>query len=79
MELGRYLNTERQKKVSHGLKADRYHEVITYNPSTIKPGETLDVRIPKLDAHRVIVPGSLQLTFNLETTCLLYTSPSPRD
>ena len=68
MESGNYLNTYRTKRIKQGIKAKRNHEVITHNPNTIKPGETLYVKIPKLEKNCLIVPESLKLTFNLTTS-----------
>ena len=42
--------------------------VATHNQSIAYPGETLYVRIPKLDNNKVIVPNSLMLTFNFVIT-----------
>jgi hypothetical protein len=62
---GNYLNPSRQHRIPLGFKADVHHEVITHNPSSATPGENLCVRIPKLEANRLLVPGTLQLTFDL--------------
>lgn len=65
---GKHLNPSRQARVSLGMKADRHHEVITHNPSSASPGETLYVRIPKLQANTLLVPGTIRLTFDLGST-----------
>lgn len=62
---GKHLNPSRQSRTPLGVKADRHHEVITHNPSSVSPGETLYVRIPKLQVNTLLVPGSLKLTFDL--------------
>jgi len=62
---GNLLDPARHKRQPLGLKADRQYHSITHNPSSIKAGETLYVRVPKLKRDVLIVPGSLKLTFNL--------------
>ena len=47
------------------MKAERTVKRITFNPTEANPGETLYVRVPKLDENEVIVAGSLALVFNI--------------
>ena len=61
---GDYLNPTKISRKVWGIKAESTHHVTTHNPSSAYPGETLYVRIPKLDKSKVIVPNSLLLTFN---------------
>ena len=61
---GDYLNPSRISRKVLGLKSENTHHVQTHNPSSANPGETLYVRIPKLDKSTVIVPNSLMLTFD---------------
>lgn len=39
--------------------------IVTHNPSSIEPGQTLQVRFPNLGEHDVIVPGSFFISFAL--------------
>ncbi len=64
---GKYLDPYRSKKFPKGIKAKRNYEVITHNPNTVNPGETLYVKMPQLEHGRVIVPKSIKLTFKLST------------
>ncbi|WP_375657700.1 hypothetical protein, partial [Bartonella sp. CL32QHWL-1] len=45
-----------------GLKSERQHHVITHNPSSANPKETLYVRIPALRENTFFVPKSLYLS-----------------
>ncbi len=65
---GKHLNPSRQARMPLGVKADRHHEVITHNPSSVSPGETLYVRVPKLQVNTLLVPGTFYLTFDLAST-----------
>jgi len=67
-ETGKYLDPYRSNKVARGLKGKRNYEVITHNPNSVNPGETLYVKIPKLERGQVIAPNSMKLTFKLTTT-----------
>jgi len=65
---GKYLDLTRRKTTPRGVKAERMHHVISYNPVTWVSGQPLLVRIPKLAANDLIVPLSLYLTFDLNIT-----------
>ena len=62
------LNPNRLPLEPYGLKAEKTLNRITLNPSSVNPGETLYVNIPKLAEGLVIVPGSVALLFNLNVT-----------
>ena len=55
MATGQLLNTQRTNKIPLGLKADRSQHVITFNPSSANPKETLYVRIPRLKEDAIFV------------------------
>ena len=59
------LNPNRNPGEAFGLKAEATLNRITLNPSSINPGETLYLNIPKLAEGIVIVPNSVALVFNL--------------
>ena len=46
-------------------RAHRQHVVLTHNPSSIEPGQTLQVRFPNLGENDVIAPGSFFISFAL--------------
>ena len=53
------------EKVLNAMKADRTVKLITFEPSSAKPGETLYVSVPKLAKNEVLVPGSFALVFDI--------------
>ena len=57
------LHPSHKKKT---LKAQRAEKRITFNPSEASPGETLYVRVPKLNENEVIVPNPLALIFDID-------------
>ncbi|CAB4015169.1 Hypothetical predicted protein [Paramuricea clavata] len=46
------------------VKRTRTRSVVTFNPTTIGPGEELYINIPKLKPDSCLVPGSLALLFD---------------
>ena len=65
-EFGDILDPYKRLKIPLGFKASRTYHQVTHNPSSAKPGETLYVRIPKLEKNTIIVPRTFCLTFDLE-------------
>ena len=59
------FNSNRLPREAFGLKAEATLNRITLNSSSVNPGETLYVNIPKLAENLVIIPGSVSLLFNL--------------
>lgn len=53
------------EKVALGSKSERVTHRITHNPNMATAGEVLYVRCPKLTSGLNLVPGSLDLVFNL--------------
>ena len=66
MATGKFLNPARSSKTPLGIKAEKKHHVITHNPSSANPCETLYVYIPKLTTNTFYVPGSLYLSADVE-------------
>ena len=66
MATGKVLNTSRTDKIPRGIKAERQHHVITYNPSSANPKETLFVRIPRLTENTFYIPGSVYLSADVD-------------
>ena len=50
------------------IKGPRTRSVVTFNPSTISPGEELYINIPKLKPSSCLVPGSLALLFDFKNS-----------
>jgi len=53
-------------KTLNAIKAPRTVKRITFDKSDASPGETLYVRVPKLNEDEVLVPGSLGLRFDID-------------
>ena len=65
MASGKYINPTRINKISNAIKAERFHHVITHNPSNINPNETLYVRIPRLTENTFYIPNSIYLSADI--------------
>ena len=59
------IDPYRSNRIMKAARAHRQHVVLTHNPSSIEPGQTLQVRFPNLGEHDVIVPGSFFISFAL--------------
>ena len=59
------INPSRSNRIMRAERAHRQHVVLTHNPSSIEPGQTLQVRFPNLGEHDVIAPGSFFISFAL--------------
>ena len=68
-------NLNLYKNIRHRLafKAHRKHIKLTHDPSTIDQNQDLQVHIPILEQNKVMVPGSLKLTFDLKLISSLNT------
>ena len=66
MEYGKRLNQERSLRTPKGIKATREKVIVTHNPSEIDQAQLLLVRFPNLGSDDVIVPGTANLSFNIE-------------
>ena len=53
-------------KTQNAIKAARAVKRITFDRTEASPGETLNVRVPKLNENEVLVPGSLGLRFDID-------------
>ena len=60
------LRPTHSEKTKLAMKAPCYVKRITFNASEANPGETLSVRVPKLNENEVLVPGSLGLRFRID-------------
>ena len=50
------------------LRGPCTRSVVTFNPTTIGPGEELYINIPKLKPSSCLVPGSLNLLFDFKNS-----------
>ena len=68
MEYGKKLNPERSLRTAKGIKGTRQKVILTHNPSEIDQNQLLLVGFPNLGSDDVIVPGTANLSFNIELT-----------
>ena len=68
MECGKRLNPERSLRTPKGIKGTRQKVMVTHNPSEIDQAQELLVRFPNLGSYDVIIPGTANLSFNIELT-----------
>ena len=66
MEYGKRLNPERSLRTPKGIKGTRRKVIVTHNPSEIDQAQELLVRFPNLGSDDVIIPGTANLSFNIE-------------
>ena len=68
MEYGKRLNPERSLRTPKGIEGIRQKVIVTHNPSTIDQNQDLLVRFPNLGNDDIIIPGTANLSFNIELT-----------
>ena len=68
MEYGKRLNSERFLRTPKGIKRTRQKVIVTHNPSEIDQAQELLVRFPNLGSDDIIIPGTANLSFNIELT-----------
>ena len=68
LEYGKQLNTERSLSTPKGIEGIRQKVIVTHNPSTINQAQDLLVRFPSLGNDDVIIPGMMNVSFNIELT-----------
>ena len=66
MEYGKRLNPEHSLRTPEGIKGTRQKVIVTHNPSEIDQAQELLVRFPNLGSNDVIIPGTANLSFNIE-------------
>ena len=66
MEYRNKLNPERSLRTAKGIKGTRQKVIVTHNPSEIDQAQLLLVRFPNLGSDDVIIPGTANLSFNIE-------------
>ena len=68
MEYGKRLNPERSLRTPKGIKRTRQKVIVTHNPSEIDQAQELLVRFLNLGSDDVIIPGTANISFNVELT-----------
>ena len=66
MEYGKQLNPEHSLRTPKGIKGTRQKVIVTHNPSEIDQAQELLVRFPNLGSDDIIIPGTANLSFNIE-------------
>ena len=66
MEYGKRLNPEHSLRTPKGIKGIRQKVIVTHNPSEIDQAQLLEVKCPNLGSDNVIIPGTVNLSFNIE-------------
>ena len=68
MEYGKRLNPEHSLRTPRGIEGTRQKVIVTHNPSEVNENQNLLVRFPNLGNDDLIVPGTVNLSFNIELT-----------
>ena len=68
MEYGKLLNPEHSLRTPKGIKGTRRKVIVTHNPSEIDQAQELLVRFPNLGSDDIIIPRTVNLSFNIELT-----------
>ena len=74
MEYGKRLNPEHSLRTPKGIKGTRQIVIVTHNPSEIDKSQELLVRLPNLGSDDIIIPGTVNLSFNIELTSTIDTN-----
>ena len=74
MEYGKRLNPECSLRTPKGIKGTRQKVIVTHNHSEIDQAQELLVRFPDLGSDDVIIPGIVNLRFNIELTSTVDTN-----
>ena len=71
MEYGKRLNPECSLRTPKGIKGTRQKVIVTHNPSEIDQAQELLVRFPNLGSDDIIIPGTVNLSFNIELSSIV--------
>ena len=74
MEYRKRLNPEHSLRTPKGIKGTRQKVIVTHNPSEIDQAQELLVRFPNLGSDDVIIPGTANISFNIELTSAVDTN-----
>ena len=65
---GKRLNPDCSLRTPKGLEGIRQKVIVTHNPNEIDQNQLLLVRFPNLGSYDVIIPGTANLSVNIELT-----------
>ena len=65
---GKQLKPGCSLREPNGIEGIRQKVIVTHNPSEIDQNQSLLVRFPNLGSDHVIIPGTVNLSFNIELT-----------
>ena len=68
------MSPECSLRTPKGIKGTRQKVIVTHNPSEIDQAQELLVRFPNLGSDYVIIPGMVNLNFNIELTSAVDTN-----
>ena len=68
MEYRKQLNPECSLRTPKGIEGIRQKVIVTHNPGVIGQDQDLLVWFPNLGSDDVIIPGTANLSFNIELT-----------
>ena len=68
MEYRKRLNPGHSLRMPKRIEGIRQKAIVTHNPSEIDQNQLLLVRFPNLGHDDVIIPGTANLSFNIELT-----------
>ena len=71
MEYRKRLNPECSLRMPKGIKGTRQKVIVTHNPSEIDQAQELLVRFPNLGSDDIIIPGMVNLSFNIELSSMV--------
>ena len=74
MEYRKRLNPEHSIRTPKGIKRTRQKVIVTHNPIEIDQAQELLVRFPNLGSDDIIIPGTANLSFNIELTSTIDTN-----
>ena len=66
MEYGKRLNPEHFLRTPKEIKGTRQKVIVTHNPSELDQAQLLEVKFPNLGSDDIIIPGTANLSFNIE-------------
>ena len=69
MEYGKKLNPEHSLRMTRDIEGTRQKLIVTNSPNEIDQNQLLLVRFPKLRGYYIIVPRTVNLSFNIELSC----------
>ena len=68
MEYEKRLNPERSLRTPKGTKGTRQKVIVTHDHREIDQGQLMEVKFPNSGSDDVIIPGTANLSFNIELT-----------